>query len=357
MRREGGDGPTNDAYAWGRAGYGDGLPRDEAGRSRVILVLVFGVPMRQGAIGTMRRMADPHEEAQQVPPVVPRVEEDHNCVGCSYNLRGLQTDGRCPECGYSIQRSLMGPLLRYSSAEYLKTLQQGVLLLIIAAFASVVIGIVATVLEAAIAGITINQGGVPGPGGGAGMAGPLAALNGAHAFVLFAVEALGAIVAIVGWYMLSVEDPSFVGTENGSKARRAVRILTMVRLAAVLGGLLFLGIDHLFQLSMAMSIAGGIVTEALPVLAWGAVMIVGMLYIEWLARRIPDEKMARQARRYAWLLPVIYIFLACCFGLGPLIALVLYVVLLFQLRAVLTKTMLWQESEEGLAVLERIRSE
>ena len=293
----------------------------------------------------MPRMANPQEHAQSTGPAAEQVKEDRNCVGCSYNLRGLQSDGLCPECGYSIQRSLMGPLLRYSSAEYLKTLQQGVLLLIISAFASVVIGMVTFAIEAAIAGIAINQGV------------PLAGLTGARAFVLFAVEAVGAIVAIVGWYMLSVEDPSFVGTENGSKARRAVRILTMVRLAAVLGGLLFLGIDHLFQLSMEMSVAGGIVTGALPVLAWGAVMIVGMLYIEWLARRIPDDAMATRARRYAWLLPVIYIFLACCFGLGPLIALVLYVVLLFQLRAVLTKTMLWQESEEGRAILERVRRE
>ena len=30
---------------------------------------------------------------------MPTIREDHACVGCGYNLRGLPFDHRCPECG------------------------------------------------------------------------------------------------------------------------------------------------------------------------------------------------------------------------------------------------------------------
>ena len=34
---------------------------------------------------------------------------DHECVKCDYNLRGLQPNGRCPECGHDIASSLKTP--------------------------------------------------------------------------------------------------------------------------------------------------------------------------------------------------------------------------------------------------------
>src|SRR5262249_335529 len=32
------------------------------------------------------------------------------CVGCEYPLRGLKTDGNCPECGHSVRESLASPI-------------------------------------------------------------------------------------------------------------------------------------------------------------------------------------------------------------------------------------------------------
>src|SRR5690242_3809775 len=36
----------------------------------------------------------------------PALDHDLICVACGYNLRGLRQDGRCPECGGTIARSI-----------------------------------------------------------------------------------------------------------------------------------------------------------------------------------------------------------------------------------------------------------
>ena len=40
-------------------------------------------------------------------PPAPGVAEDVPCVGCGYNLRGLEASGRCPECGMSLHISIV----------------------------------------------------------------------------------------------------------------------------------------------------------------------------------------------------------------------------------------------------------
>ena len=53
------------------------------------------------------------------------VEGDIPCRKCSYNLRGLPLDGRCPECGTPVGVSVNGELLRYSDPEFIQTLRRG----------------------------------------------------------------------------------------------------------------------------------------------------------------------------------------------------------------------------------------
>ena len=42
------------------------------------------------------------------------IEEDIPCRQCSYNLRGIDCTGRCPECGAPAELSIHGDLLRHS---------------------------------------------------------------------------------------------------------------------------------------------------------------------------------------------------------------------------------------------------
>src|SRR5689334_24506997 len=53
------------------------------------------------------------------------LETDVPCRKCSYNLRGLSADGRCPECGTPVGLSVQGDFLRYSDPTWLKTLWEG----------------------------------------------------------------------------------------------------------------------------------------------------------------------------------------------------------------------------------------
>ena len=79
-------------------------------------------------------MSPPEEPSPIPPPIVePDIaaqsrdltSEDVPCLNCGYNLRGLEEDGQCPECGVPIERSLHGNLLIYSSPEYVSSLHRG----------------------------------------------------------------------------------------------------------------------------------------------------------------------------------------------------------------------------------------
>src|SRR5262245_65813461 len=78
------------------------------------------------------------------------VTTDLPCRKCSYNLRGLAMNGRCPECGAAVGLSVQGDLLRFSNPLWVRTLQRGVKF-IIGGIATIIIGaIVGAVMTAAL---------------------------------------------------------------------------------------------------------------------------------------------------------------------------------------------------------------
>ncbi len=54
-----------------------------------------------------------------------RIAEDKICIDCGYNLRGLKTDGRCPECGGEVAASLRGHELHHASLPWLRSVRRG----------------------------------------------------------------------------------------------------------------------------------------------------------------------------------------------------------------------------------------
>lgn len=47
------------------------------------------------------------------------------CIGCGYDLRAQSPEGKCPECGLDVERSLHGYWLRYSDQQWVGTMLRG----------------------------------------------------------------------------------------------------------------------------------------------------------------------------------------------------------------------------------------
>lgn len=66
-----------------------------------------------------------------LPAASDTIATDTNCVRCGYNLRGLQNDQACPECGASIADTLGYDLLPNCNPAWLATVRAGVWLLLL----------------------------------------------------------------------------------------------------------------------------------------------------------------------------------------------------------------------------------
>ncbi len=191
---------------------------------------------------------------------------DHECKRCSYNLRGLREDGRCPECGTPIGLSTTGDLLRFADPEWVGTVARGLTIILWMILVGVIMGAVGKAFSAAEA---------PALG-----------------------EILGFVAELVSYYgvwLMTKPDPSGIGEDPYITARKVIRITLVIGLVS----------------SALETLAGG-----LP-LPWTARIIITVImvitaiiglagefakfvYYEKLAARIPDDALARRARFLKW---------------------------------------------------------
>ncbi len=272
-----------------------------------------------------------------VPPPVQIVETELPCSRCGYSLRGLAVDGRCPECAWPVEASLRGGLLRYAGPEYLSSLATGAFIIVVTNIAAVVFGVLAFVLVIVFAATFAVV-----PPATPGTAAPAA---GVPAFGW--IESVGTIggalitiASLVGYWLFTIPDPATNQTEQPRAARRVVRAAVIATIFTQVGliATMVLG-PQLVPVNPANPMAGAIGLQ----LASGALNVAGllagavlffamMLYVRWLAQRIPDGEMVARTRLYMWLLPVLYTVGALCVGIGPLVAMVLYLILVWNLR-------------------------
>ncbi len=251
------------------------------------------------------------------------VERDHACVVCGYNLRGIARSGACPECGALVERSFRGDELIYSSPEYVAALHKGVFI--------VLAGIIAMILMTfASVGAAIFG----------AMVAPVPGIEIASVLASFVT---GVVVA-VGWWMLSEPDPASREGRKGETARKIVRICTIVGVAIQCASLVVtfalptpapvftpppppgappLSAVPPAPLSMVAMIAS-VGIALLNMVAAAVSYFAQMIYIRWLAPRLPDVKVFDRAKLLMWLGPLLYTVGALCVGIGPLVALVLY---------------------------------
>ncbi len=207
--------------------------------------------------------------------------EDIACRKCGYNLRGLRTEGVCPECGTAVGRSLYGDFLRYCDPAWVKTLAKG--------------------MNWILAGIIIGV--VTGCTGGAGTAFGSMRFARTPDLTAWAIALPGTLVALIGYWLVTTRDPAHSDKEKVLSARRLVRVAQIVGLLAGPALLLIRSISITF--AMGLGAVGSIVSL-------GGTIAIFVLARD-LALRIPDEKLARSTRGLMWVVTVV-IGLSFVFG-------------------------------------------
>lgn len=252
-----------------------------------------------------------------------RLAQTTLCIQCGYELNGLSVDAKCPECGTAINRSIRGDLLEFSSPDYIRKLHTGLILVQRMILLSIILGLGGFVLGL-IAPILVTSGSL--------------GIN-----LLFQAIGIGAaILSAWGWWQLSEPDPSQLSTNKGETPRKLIRIAIAAQVAATLLANVigfFVPATSLFAppapgtppavgLGQVLSICVMIANLA----AYGLWFFAAMLYLRWLAARIPNPRAVERASKLRWLGPLLYTVGTLCVGIGPLIALVLYYNLLGWIR-------------------------
>ena len=238
-------------------------------------------------------------------PAMSVIERTTNCFICSYDLIGLSPEGVCPECGSPISRSLAGNQLINASPDYLVKLHRGVFLVQAAIIVQLLIGF-------ASFGVVLAT------GAGAALAGASTSVR----MILALASIPVSVMTLLGWWWFSEPDPGFVGTARGGNSRRIVRVTVIVQ-AAITG----VSVPLSFLAPPGSGMIWDVLTfvfGAFATIAWGVQFFAAMLYLRWLAPRIPNEKVYNRAKTLMWLGPVLMTVGILLLLLGPLIALVLY---------------------------------
>ena len=238
------------------------------------------------------------------------------CRGCGYDLKGLATSGACPECGKPVHESVRGDYLKFASEGYLRSLHRGVVLVQTALVASLMMWVAAFAASAA--------------------APALASLE----------EWLGIIPGVlqgVGWWCLSMPDPSVGLTDPGDKPRQIVRTTVLVSSAAQLTSIILASATpgmRGFSPSMNSGLTAGTIFGTVAgigmIVAFIAHVVqffAAMQYLRWVAPRIPSRELERTTKSMTWVIALMY-FPGCCLaGFGLLVAPLVHCVFLNGFRS------------------------
>lgn len=227
------------------------------------------------------------------------------CTNCGYNLGGLPAANMCPECGAPIERSLRGDRLINMPAGYLASLHRGAFLVLTAIFLHVLVMFlrIFSAMATAVLGSSPVQGGET---------------------VLSVAQLALSVVLVFGWWMLSAPMPLLADLSGADKRRRWVRALLVVNVVMIAAQASLYVLVSVWQASPLglLSVAGGVTILGMLVSLAG--YVVQMLYLAWLADRVPDMALFKRAKLLVWLGPVLSTLGLILLGLGPLIALIMY---------------------------------
>jgi hypothetical protein len=149
-----------------------------------------------------------------------RLAESIPCRRCGYDLRGLNPEGRCPECRSAVARSIQGDLLRLCDPKWTARLARGMLWLIIGIIAQIVWGMAGGVIG------VISTGALRAPTGG------IPPNLQTVVSVSASGTALTAILQAIGVWLLTSPDPGAVETARSINARVIARYCFIAQVIA-----------------------------------------------------------------------------------------------------------------------------
>ena len=191
-----------------------------------------------------------------------RVAQDTRCLSCGYNLRGLSPDGRCPECGTAVGRSVCGNFLCYCEPAWVESLARGPGWVAASIPISILVGVAGHAF-AASSGPTVPR----------------------------MVSLAGGLVSLVGYWKLTAPDPSELEPN------------TTVRQVARWGKMTEFGLSLLIFGGMSLGWLGtGFVNLPESVVSFVAMVAIVAMFVHAgrLAIRIPDERLAQESRTVMW---------------------------------------------------------
>lgn len=263
------------------------------------------------------------------PAVAP---EGVRCIRCGYGLAGLATSGVCPECTLPIARALSSNALRNCEPAYIRRMVTGAVL-VEASFVLAIVAVLVAVLLV-IAGILISALGAQPQGAPAWLMRLEQSIDGE---VVIELVGFGAsIVSLAGWWLLSEPDPASAERDATSRLRLPVRILTVVQLIFAAAPLALLaspplrtwweGLITPNPQPVTARGALGLTASLDSIMSWSGHLFtaacgcVQLLYLRDVARRVPDDALAREANKNAWWYLGLSSIGTMCLFIGPLIA-------------------------------------
>lgn len=212
----------------------------------------------------------------EIPLARPILEQDILCIGCGYNLRGLDAAGRCPECGLAISDSTHGDLLAFADARWLGKLKLGTSLklwnIVISIFGSFIVGILIGVI-------------------------------GAPPQFIIVAAAIGGVLGLMATFSITSQEPRIVLTEDPVTLRKFIRVCAVVAM--------FTGLPH--------HMVGAATVQGIPALDsqwfWGLLGVLAGLaglvvffgelkYLRTFALRARELQLARSTRILMWILGI-----------------------------------------------------
>lgn len=202
------------------------------------------------------------------------LEHDLFCASCGYNLRGLAPDGKCPECGTPVSRSIYGIYLRYCDAAWVEKLRRGGSLL----RWSIVLSILLAVSAGLVGGLFGARGGPPPP---------------AFGIAAFLIQAAVQVMGLMAAFLVTTQEPRIALTEDPITLRKVVRVCAL----AGFTGFLFGNVSEFGsgRTKVVLLLVGSVLSLA----AIGGFFGLFVCFRRF-ALRLPDGALARSTRTVMW---------------------------------------------------------